>query len=142
MKSILLLSFLSLSMFACTVEEDDGGTSSCDAKVVVSPTDYKNAPADPVTIESVTQSGNCVTIVYSSSGCSGDTWEVKLIDSGTVLDSDPPQRSLRLSLQNDEECDMVIKKEMSFDLSSLHEGGNAVVLSLANYSKGRFTYEY
>jgi hypothetical protein len=92
---------------------------SCDQKVIISPEEYENAPNDPFSITEITISGNCLNIRFSASGCDGNTWIVKLIDSGNVAESYPCQRTLRLSLDNKEICTAVPGKEISFDISDL-----------------------
>ena len=80
-------------------------------------------------------------INFSSSGCNGDTWELKLIDSEDILESNPPQRNLRLSLKNEESCLAYITKELTFDISNLQVNGNKVQLNLTNSDKN-ILYKY
>ncbi|MDC1539543.1 hypothetical protein N8480_02595 [Flavobacteriaceae bacterium] len=80
-------------------------------------------------------------INFSSSGCNGDTWELKLIDSEDILESNPPQRNLRLSLKNEELCEAYITKELTFDISNLQVDGNKVQLNLTNSDKN-ILHEY
>ena len=84
---------------------------------------------------------NCLKINFSSGGCNGDTWELKLIDSEDILESYPPQRNLRLSLKNEELCEAYITKELTFDISNLQVDGNKVQLNLTNSDKN-ILYEY
>lgn len=93
--------------------------SVCDQNVIISPTEYENAPNDPLTIMEMTINGDCLNIKFAASGCDGDTWIVKLIDSGNIAESYHCQRTLRLSLNNDELCDAVPTKEISFDIKDL-----------------------
>ena len=93
------------------------------------------------TINSLKITENCLKINFSSSGCSGDTWELKLIDSEDILESNPVQRNLRLSLKNEELCLAFITKELSFDISNLQVDGNQVQLNITN-SDDEILYEY
>lgn len=84
--------------------DDNGNTNNCDIKTIESAEQYVNAAADQLEINSLSISDNCLKINFSSGGCSGDTWQLKLIDSEDILESIPPQRNLRLSLKNEELC--------------------------------------
>ena len=63
------------------------------------------------------------------------------IDSEAILESNPPQRNLRLSLKNDELCQAFITKEITFDIDILQVDGNNVLLNLIN-SGDQILYEY
>ncbi len=113
---------------------------SCDRQVIISQDAYKSAPDDPVTIQSLKLKEGCLKIQFSSGGCNGQSWKVELIDQGTVAESNPPQRTLRLSLENKELCKAIITKEMTFDISSLRvKGSRSVWLRISDKS---ILYEY
>ncbi|TRX52041.1 hypothetical protein FNH22_22985 [Fulvivirga sp. M361] len=138
----LIFSLIIVSVVAISCEEDDDiNTRNCDPNVVISTKEYKEAPKDGLTISNATVEGDSLKISYSSSGCSGETWELKLIASEGILESNPPQRNVRLSLKNDELCDAVISKEISFNICQLQAGGNSVLLNLENFDD-RILYEY
>lgn len=114
--------------------------SNCDQDVIINQAEYENAPNHPVSIEDMQIEDNCLRIKFASSGCSGSTWVVKLIDMGVVAESYPCQRTLRLSLDNKEACLAVIDKEMSFNIEDLQiHGDNKVLL---NISGTWILYEY
>ena len=117
----------------CYNEENQ---SRCDQDVVISQTEYEKAPNNPVSIIEMKIAANCLKIKISSSGCSGNTWIIKLIGQGNYNKSDPPQTSLRLSLENKELCDAVITKDVSFNLEPLieyfkHHGTNKLYLNVS-----------
>ncbi len=120
---------------------DDDNSDNCNKVVIISSELYTNAPADQMTINSLDLNENCLNISFSSSGCDGSTWEVKLIDSELILESNPPQRNLRLSLKNEEECEAYITKELTFDINNLKIDGNQVLLNITN-SDDQILYEY
>ncbi len=128
-------------VFTFCSKNDDNDFSLCGDQVIVSAVEYVSAPDDLLTIISAEITGDCLKIKYSSSGCDGSTWELKLIDSGMILESNPPQRNLRLSMKNDELCDAYFEKEISFDISNLQVSGNQVLLNLTN-SGDQLTYNY
>ncbi|RLD45052.1 MAG: hypothetical protein DRI89_02210 [Bacteroidetes bacterium] len=131
-----LLIFLSIT--SC---EKDDNPINCDIEVVISADEYSTAPNDELTINSLEINENCLTVNFSSGGCSGDTWELKLIDAAIILESNPPQRNLRLSLKNEESCLAYITKEITFDISELQIDGNKVLLNIVN-SGDQILFEY
>jgi len=117
---------------SCKKEKD------CDynQKVVISETEYKNAPNDPgMKIVNMEIVGDCLKIKFNSSGCSGSSWVVKLIDRGDLIKTNPPQRTLILSLYNTEMCEALIHKEVSFNIKDLQvEGTKKVELNISGES--------
>lgn len=130
-----------LGILACNSDDDNNNTSSCDQLVIISSKQYNDEPNDNLTINSLKINEDCLRINFTSSGCSGDSWEVKLIDSEEVLESVPPQRNLKVSLKNEELCQAVITKEISFSISELRIDGTKVLLNIKN-SEDQLLYEY
>jgi len=122
----------------CSIKEKE--ISNCDKDVIISQTEYENAPNHPVSIVDMKIEGNCLKIKFGASGCSGDNWTVKLIDSGVVAESLPCQRTLRLSLNDIGICAAYFTKEMSFNIENLQiQGNNSVLL---NISGKQILYKY
>lgn len=109
MRNILILLLIGITILSCSNDDDNVNPSNCDFTALISASEYANAPSDQVTINSVTIAGNCLKINFGASGCDGDTWILKLIDSENVFESNPPQRNLRLSLRNEEACQTLTK---------------------------------
>ena len=143
MKYLPFILMLCIALTGCSEDDDNQRptSSDCDMDVIVSSTQFQDAPADLVSIDELTIDGDCLNISFSSSGCDGNSWEVKLIDAEAIAESLPPQRDLRLSLRSNEVCQAVISKEISFDISALQVDGNQVFLNFAN-NGGRILYEY
>ena len=114
--------------------------SNCDQDVIISQTEYNNAPNHPVAILDMQIKDNCLKIKFGASGCSEDNWTVKLIDSGTVAESMPCQRTLRLSLNDIGDCTAYFENEMSFNIEDLQiRGDHSVQLNIGGKS---ILYEY
>ena len=142
MKTInIFLVTIIISVLSTACENDDKIKESCDEEVIISRYEYDNAPNDQLSIISVEIVDNCLKINFGSSGCDGSTWELKLIDSGDIMESLPPQRTIRLSLKNDELCLAYFTKEVIFDISALKLEGNSVILNIDNY-EDQVIYEY
>lgn len=136
----LAIVFTFLSGCECS-GEDPAPYHSCDQDVILSSSLYQSAPTDLFTLNAMAIEGNCLTINFSSGGCSGDTWVVKLIDSEAILESNPVQRNLVFSLDNNEMCDAYITKEISFDIASLQYGNSPLILNVVNADQS-ILYEY
>jgi len=145
MKKILILLVVVLSVSSCSNDDDSQPPINCDLDTsiaIISAPLFQNAPSDELTINSVSINNDAMTINFSASGCDGSSWQVKLIDSGNVFESDPPQRNLRLSLKNEEVCLALITQELTFDISNLQVmDANGVVLNVTN-SDDSILYEY
>ena len=125
---MFLLSFI---VGACK-DDDENPFLNCDEEVLISSDQYQNAPDDHLQINKVEILDDCLHIQFSSGGCNGDTWEIKLIDQGAILKTNPPQRNLRLSLKNEELCDAWIQREISFDIRSLKYNNSPILLNITN----------
>jgi len=114
----------------------------CDESTSINEALYNDGPKDFIDIKDASITGDCLTISYSASGCSGDSWEVNLYDSGKVAESEPEQRYLRLSMMNPEACLAVFEKERTFDISNLQiENNGTLILHLEDYEESlRYTY--
>lgn len=113
---------------------------TCDQNVIISKTQYETAPDDVYSIISLKINDNCLTIKFSAGGCDGNSWAPQLIDAGGVAESLPPQRTLRLSLDNKELCLAIVIKEISFNIKDLQVKGTSKVW--LNISDQRILYEY
>jgi hypothetical protein len=139
---LLVLSVLGISLFQFSCKDKGGEEASCDSIVISSENLFTNAERDHVFIDEVKLNGDCLEFTYSSSGCDSKSWIVKLIDSETILESDPPQRNLLLSFKNDEKCLAYFTENMSFDISNLKiKGENKIILNIENSNK-TITYQY
>lgn len=129
---------------ACSNAEDEKSSlkNECANEVVIDAELYLTAPSDILIINNLEIENNCLLINFSASGCTGDTWQIKLIDANVIMESYPPQRNLRLSLQNEEECEKLIIKEISFDIEELQvDGYDKIKLNITN-SNQTIVYEY
>ncbi|TLX76990.1 hypothetical protein E9993_04710 [Labilibacter sediminis] len=138
---IYKLLVLCVLVFGCCEEKEECTCIACDKPVIVDSYLHQEAPDDYLMITKVSIEEDCLVIEFSSSGCDGSTWKVNLIDSEAIAESYPPQRTLRLSLHNEELCDAVFKKEVSFDITPLRVGGDQVILNLQGWDE-KLTYSY
>jgi len=138
-KNLVLVFCSLLPLSACT--GDDSGSKACDENVLVDAIFFENGPSMSLGITKMEINQDCLEISFNSS-CNGDTWIVKLVDSGEVTQTTPPQRTLRLSLSSEELCEAIVEKIISFDLTSIQiQGNNQVLLKIAN-NDSQILYEY
>lgn len=110
-------------------------STSCDDQVALDKDLYQKESSF-FTIVSALISGDCLQVTYSSSGCSGDSWDIKLVDAEEVLESFPIQRNIRLILDNQEACQAVFTRTISFDISPLQTSPyNQVSLNLDEFDQ-------
>ncbi|MEM6830822.1 MAG: hypothetical protein AAF551_09925 [Bacteroidota bacterium] len=94
------------------------------------------------TIVSASVSGDCLEITYSSSGCDGSSWVTEVVDSEQVAESIPPQRRVKLLLENKELCQAVFTKSVYVDLSPIRvSAANEITLSVEGF-EGPISYRY
>ena len=135
----MLLVVCSMNM---TCEEDDDllEVVMCDQSVVIDSDLYVNLNSDTFSHAEIVD--DCLQIEITSSGCSGESWEFKLVDSGVVAESLPEQRNLKFKLVNEELCLAIFSREVSFDLTPLQvDGSNEVVLNIEGFNTS-LSYKY
>ncbi|MEE9439514.1 MAG: hypothetical protein V3V14_10980 [Saprospiraceae bacterium] len=74
---------------------------------------FNSSDTDQVTIQNIEIIEDCMTIEYSASGCDGESWEVKLINSDSYIYTYPPSTSLKLVLKNEEFCKAYLQKKQA-----------------------------
>lgn len=146
-----LFACLGLLSFASCNDDNDRGDfcddspiaeATIEENIIISATEYENAPVDRYDIECLKIEGDRLTIHVSASGCDGNTWDVKLITPGGYEKPIPPQRGLKLSLNNRELCAAIVEKKLSFNIKDLRiPGSNSVLLYIEDSGK-TILYEY
>jgi len=139
MRTAIIIFFSLFQIISCCPAIED--ESICDDKVIIDKNLFDTAPNSALNITKVEIIGDCLSIDFYASGCNGNSWKVKLIDSEAILKSNPPQRNLRLSLENNELCEAVIHKKISFDISELRLTGSEIILNIIN-SNHQIKYKY
>ncbi|MBW2962824.1 hypothetical protein [Mesonia aestuariivivens] len=144
MKIYIFFSLIGL-LYACQEDDDNNviiKTNTCGESIIIDAENYNNAESDAVTITDITIDNDCLIVSFSSSGCDGNTWITQLIDSEAILESNPPQRKLRIILNNNEACLAVITKQKVFDLTELQIAeSNSIFLKFDSLDE-EFLYEY
>lgn len=138
MKSIRkIFLFIPLGLCFMNMQCDEGevidsSNEICDETTIISQNLYENLSSANFTFGSAEIINNCLNIEIGASGCDGNTWEFKLVDSEIIAESLPEQRYLKLQLINKEACLAVFKRTASFDLRPLQidNSVNEVILHI------------
>ena len=113
-----------------------------DNYVIVDKETYNATETYGYTINDVSIENNNIKITISSSGCDGDSWVVSLVDENDVMESAPPQRSLKVSVINEEACLAFITRTYEFDITKLQvENSNEVLLNIEGWQE-KIVYNY
>jgi hypothetical protein len=132
MKKALFLILITFSFITC-----NEGKELIDLQnetVIIDNNRYKQTETTNYSILDVQLIGNLLTIKISSSGCSGDSWKAVLIDANEILESDPVQRNIKVSLENTELCSAVLEREFIFNIKELKNGFSSVILNLEGWN--------
>ena len=134
--------FLLLSI-SCSDDDKKTIDSNCDKQAqVVSDTNFQDIITANYMITKVVLNGDCLSVTISSSGCSGETWDVELISSNSILESFPVQRLVKIELDNPEVCLAIVQKTVSFDLAPFQvDGQNQVILNIDGWNE-TINYQY
>jgi len=140
MRLLLRLSTVCFYGILLSCSEEDP-SFSCSEQAVISDRELDAAPNDEFVIQNLQIDGNFLLIRFGASGCDGDSWEVRLIGSELVMESLPPQRAMLLSLNNEEECEAFITKEVTFDITPTQAAEPSIWLNFID-TEERILYEY
>lgn len=136
---VLLISLLNTS---CKEDEVILDTTVCDYEVLIDKNQYDNLNSDNFNFMEAEVDEDCLILKIGASGCSGNSWEFELVDSGTIAESFPEQRYLKFKLVNKEACLAVFTKTISFDLKALQiSGSNRLILHIDGLGQS-LIYEY
>lgn len=144
--SKIIILALSMTLFLnMQCEGDDPAPlpqTNCVNLTLIDGFSYENATTSPYTITDVDINEDCLIITITATGCDGSTWDMQLLDSDSVDESNPPQRYVKFFLVNNEACLAEVSKTTSFDLSTLRiEGENEIIINVDGYSDP-ITYTY
>ena len=137
--TIIILVVLLISCFDSCKKADK--VPSTDKQVIIDDSTFNSYPNDQLIITEAKIIGDSLQIKFGASCCDGKTWITKLVGSQQVLYSDPPQRSIRLSLKNYEICLAACATKVTFDLKPFRVNGGKIVLNLNGWS-GQLLYIY
>ncbi|MDO5980520.1 DUF6970 domain-containing protein [Flavivirga spongiicola] len=104
---------------------------NCEKGTIISPKLYKELKPSPIT--SAKTNGNCLEITFSILSTQDRIEDVKLVDSGEVLESSPAQRRIKFNLKESLTKPTSISVTTSFDVSNLAEQGETIILNIDGF---------
>ncbi|MGK0414842.1 MAG: hypothetical protein ACJA1B_003071 [Polaribacter sp.] len=132
MKKTLYFLFLSFVLIAC--DEKNNNNNVQNETVFIDNNLYQETTTNNYTITDVQLDGHLLTIKISSSGCRENSWKAILVDANEILESNPIQRNIKLSLENYEACLAVFEREFTFDITILKEEFPEVIFNLEGWN--------
>jgi hypothetical protein len=141
MRHKVLFAILAILTLACSKNKKTVN-QPCGETVVINQTTYNNTSTDRYIITNAVITGDCLEITFGSSGCNANNWVADLVDSGAILDSNPVQRMIKLSLTNNELCAAAFVKSLQFDITGLRVSGSSSVRLMLTGFGTSLIYQY
>jgi len=136
-------------VFSCSEAEDapqfqSGQTQTdCDAFIQILSQDEFNALAEAeFSIEDVSISQDCLSVTIGDSGCNPENWDINLLTTNAVMESNPPQKNLKIEVVNNEVCLAVFEKTKVFDLTPIQNNGDSEIILNIEGWPNPVNYEY
>lgn len=142
MKKLILTLFILGFFLGCTEDDNnEPNNSNCDQEIIINDSLFSNAPNDDFDFVNVEINGDCLEITIRYGGGCGDV-ELKLIAPEVFIYTNPPQKDIRLSFKDDDDCKALIQKKISFDLTPIRTIiVNKVLLNLTGWND-QLIYNY
>lgn len=146
MKYFLFLIMI-VSAFGCAGDDDVSkpvdfcSDLNCDKCVLIDREAFNETKTTNYIFQEIKIDGNCLKIKYAAGGCNGRSFEEDLIDSGSIAETATVQRNLKFKLVEDEDCEVLITKEVSFDLTPLQTNNSKILLNIEQWEES-ILYEY
>ena len=111
------------------------GASNCDKIVLIDGRKYESSTSDKFALLDASMNENCLSVkINYAGGCEDVTLD--LIDADIVMESEPVQRKIKLLLDDQDDCEALVTKTFTFDLSSLKSNPKyTIMLRLDNWEK-------
>lgn len=141
MRKIFLLTVTTLLIFACKDKEPT--STNCDRSIIVSDRNFDKAKDDKgLRINGVDITGDCMTITYSyGGGCKDIETVLVAAEQGIQNTMELPFREVKLSIDDDDNCEALVTTSEEFDISALQGEGNSIILKLDKWDED-IIYEY
>lgn len=141
-KLLLFLLVIIMCFTNTQCDEDDIAVFECDQQLIIDEDYYNNLESENFSFIYIEVQQDCLFIDLSASGCDGNSWEYKLVDSGNIAESSPEQRYLKFELINNEACAAVFSRNITFDLLPIRvAGSNEIILNIEGYQEA-LIYSY
>jgi hypothetical protein len=141
---VILGGFILLLAAGCCRPPDDDELPNgpCQQAAFVDDDLFDNGESGFFTPTEMTVEGDCLSLTFAASGCSGDSWTFELVGSSAIAESLPPQRAIRFLLDDDELCQAVFTRTAEFEIVDLRASGEESVMLNLEGSDLSVLYEY
>ncbi len=109
----------------------------CEKGTVISPKLYKKLDHSPIISAEIKQ--NCLHITFNILSTQDKIDDVTLVDSGSILESNPIQRLLKFNIKENLTKPTSVTVTTSFDISNLADDGETVILNIKDYGTIEYT---
>lgn len=145
-KNLFTLLIIMLVFIGCKGDDSlccpNPNPTNCNEFSVIDETKYQQTNTNNYTITNVVLNGDCLEITLSSSGCDPNNWNMNFIASEAVVETLPIQWYTKVELINNEACQAVFQKTVSFDLTPLKDDGqNQVQIKIQGWNTS-IMYQY
>ncbi|HLS29511.1 MAG TPA: hypothetical protein VK021_01500 [Flavobacteriaceae bacterium] len=143
-KMIFATVLIGVLCISCSEDNDNlhiGNT--CDAAAdIISEEDFEEIDTSIYTLTEIDLNGDCLEVTLSDSGCDPEPWEMNLFSVDAFYTVDPMQRTVKIQLINEQLCQAVFQKTVSFDITPFQiDGQNEVPLNIEGWDEA-IVYEY
>lgn len=116
--------------------------TNCNEFSIIDETKYNQTNTNNYTITNVVLNGDCLEITVSSSGCNPNNWDMNFVASEVVVETLPNIWYTKVELINNEACQAVFQKTVSFDLTPFKiTGQNQVQIRIQGWNTS-IMYQY
>lgn len=116
--------------------------TNCNKISVIDETKYNQTNTNNYNITNVVLNGDCLEITLSSSGCNPNNWDMNFVASEVVVETLPNQWNAKVELINNEACQALFQKTVSFDLTPFQMAGqNTVQIDIDGWNNN-IMYQY
>ena len=116
--------------------------TNCNEFSIIDEAKYNQINTNNYSITNVVLNGDCLEITVSSSGCNPNNWDMNFVASEVVVEILPNQWNAKVELINNEACQAVFQKTVSFDLTPFKiKGQNQVQINIAGWNNS-IMYQY
>ena len=110
-------------------------STTCDNVVLIDEKKYESSVSDKFTLLGARIIESCLIVQIHYGGGCGDV-TLDLIDAGVIMESEPLQRKIKLVLDDQDNCEALVTKVFTFDISSLKLNlNNNILLRLDGWEK-------
>lgn len=143
--AFVLVLFLGMCFVSCDFLDDHikyPVTSKCNEKAVLDQVAFPLVNTANYGITNAVLNGDCLEITISSSGCNPNNWNMNLIGVASTTNIYPPLFHAKVELINNEACQAVFQKTVSFDLTPFQMAGqNTIQIDIDGWNNN-IVYQY